>query len=226
MAAVLSFFIHYALLIFLLSALGVLFGIRRMVRARTEMRGAAYGLEREIAQRHTSQAVSTLVLVGFLALAEFVLVVFLAPNIPALSQLATPTMNPLFTPTSTFLLTFMESPGPGTPASTPTVVATGCIPGQIDITSPKAGDQIQGSITLKGTANIPNFGFYKYEFSPLGSDAWAAILANRKPVQDGDLGNWDTSAIATGDYQLRLVVTDNQGNEIPACIIPLRIKAP
>jgi hypothetical protein len=226
MAAVLSFFIRLAPLVFLLLALGALFGFRRLVQARTEMRGAAYGLEREIARRHTSQAVSTLVLVIFLAFAEFFLVVFLVPNIPALSLLTTATINPLFTPTSTFPLTFMDSSGSGTPASTPTLMATGCIPGQIDITSPKAGDQIQGSITLKGTANIPNFGFYKYEFAPLGSDAWAAILANRKPVQDGDLGNWDTSAITTGDYLLRLVVIDNQGNELPACIIPLRIKAP
>jgi hypothetical protein len=207
-------------------ALGLLFGIRRMVQARTEMRGAAYGLEREIAHRHTSQAVSALVIVGFLAFAEFTLVVFLVPNIPALSQLATLTMNPLLTPTSTFQLEFMETLGAGTPGSSPTAQETGCIPGQIDITSPKPGDEIQGSITLKGTANIPNFGFYKYEFSPIGSDAWATILANRKSVQDGDLGNWDTSADATGDYQLRLVVTDNQGNEMPACIVPVRIKAP
>jgi hypothetical protein len=224
MAAVLSFFIRWATLIFSLVTLGSLFGIRGLLKARKEMHGATYGLEREIAHRHTSQAVSALVLVGFLAFAEFVLVVFLVPNIPALSQLATPTMNPLLTPTSTFPPELVETLGAGTPASTPTAAATGCIPGQIDITSPKAGDQIQGVINLKGTATIPNFGFYKYEFAPLGSDNWAAILASRKPVQGGDLGTWDTSAIATGDYQVRLVVTDNQGNELPACIIPIRIK--
>jgi hypothetical protein len=225
MAAVLSFFVRLAPLIFLLLALGVLFGIQRLVKARAEMRGAAYGLEREIAHRHTRQAISTLVLAGFLAFAEFFLVVFLVPNIPALSLLVTQTMNPLLTPTSTFPLEFVQTLGAGTPAATPTAAPTGCIPGQIDIASPKAGEQIQGSIKLKGTATIPNFGFYKYEFSPLGSGTWAAILASRKPVLDGDLGNWDTSAIATGDYELRLVVTDNQGNEFPACVIPVRIKA-
>jgi hypothetical protein len=226
MAAVLSFFIRLAPLIFSLSALGALFGLRRMVQARTEMRAAAYGLEREIANRHTRMAISTLVLVGILAFSEFVLVVFLVPNIPALSQLATQTMNPLLTPTSTFPLEFVQTLGAGTPATTATAAATGCIPGQIDITSPKPGVQIQGAIALKGTATIPNFGFYKYEFAPIGTETWAAIQASRKPVQDGDLGTWDTSAITTGDYQLRLVVTDNQGNELPACVIPVRIKAP
>ena len=113
--------------------------------------------------------------------------------------------------------------GSAQPATTSTAQATGCIPGQIDITSPKPGDQISGSVDLQGTANVPDFGFYKYEFAPVGSDNWATIVARTTVVQDGDLGNWDTSEIATGDYQLRLVVTDNQGNALPACVIPLRI---
>ena len=203
MAAVLSFFIRLAPAIFLFLIPGALFGIQRMVKARREMQAAAYGLEREIAQHHTRQAVSALVLVGILAFAEFVLVVFLVPNIPALSRVATPTLNPLLTPSSTLSLELLETLGAVTPASTPTLQATGCIPGQIDITSPKAGDQIQGAVELIGTATIPNFGFYKYEFAPIGSDAWAAILASRKPVQDGDLGSWDT----IGDSDRRLPVT-------------------
>ena len=226
MAAALSFFIRFAPLIYLLLGLGLLFGIRRMVLAHAETREAIYGLEREIAHRHTSQAISVLALVGFLAVAEFVLVVFLAPNLPALSQLTTPTMNPLLTPTGTFPLEFVETLGATTPGSAPTVQATGCIPGQINITSPKSGDEIQGQVTLKGSASIPNFGFYKYEYSPIGSNNWAAIVAYSKAVQDGDLGSWDTSQIATGDYQLGLVVSDNQGFELPACVIPVRIKAP
>jgi hypothetical protein len=226
MVVILGFFIRLAPLVFLLLALGLMFGLRRMAQARREMRGAAYGLEREIAHRHIVQASSALVMVGLLAFAEFVLVVFLVPNIPAFSQLATPTMNPLTTPTSTFPLEFMETLGVATPGSTPTAQASGCIPGQIDITSPKSGSEINGPVTLKGTADIPNFGFYKYEFTPQGLDTWAAVLASRVVVRDGDLGRWDTSAIPTGDYYLRLVVTDNQGNELPACVVPIRIKAP
>jgi hypothetical protein len=226
MAAVLYFFFRLAPLIFLLLALGVLFGVQRIVKARQEMRTSVYGLEREVAHRHMNQAVSALLLAVLLIFAEFVLVVFLVPNIPAISQLATPTLNPLLTPSGTLPLEFMETLGVVTPVNTSAPQSTGCIPGQINITNPKPGDQIQGSITLQGSATIPNFGFYKYEFAPLGSDSWAAILASRKPVPEGDLGNWDTSAIATGDYQLRLVVTDNQGNELPACVVPVRIKAP
>ena len=227
MIGILSFFANLAPFIFALLALGLIFGLRQITRARSEERGAAFGLEREIAQNHMRQATATLGVVTFLALAEFALVVFIVPNIPGLTQLATPTMNPLTTPTGTFPLEFMETLGVVTPGGpTATAQATGCIPGQIDITTPKSGDTVNGSIKLVGTADVPNFGFYKYEFAPLGSDTWATILANNKVIQDGNLGNWDTSAITPGDYQLRLVVSDNQGNNLPACVVPVRIIAP
>jgi hypothetical protein len=227
MIGILSFFVNLAPFIFALLALGLIFGLRQITRARAEEHGAAFGLEREIAQNHMRQATATLGVVTFLALAEFALVVFLVPNIPGLTKLATPTMNPLITPTGTFPLEFMETLGVVTPGGpTATTQATGCIPGQIDITTPKSGDTLKGSIELVGTANVPNFGFYKYEFAPLGSDTWATILAFNQPKQDGNLGSWDTSAITPGDYQLRLVVSDNQGNNLTACVVPVRIIAP
>jgi hypothetical protein len=226
MAAVLGFFIKLAPAGYFLLALGLLIGIQQLTHSISERRNAAFGLEREIAQRHMTRAISTLVLVGSLALADFFLIVFLVPNIPALSQLATSTMNPLMTPTGTFPLAYVGTLNAGTPVSTSSPQATGCIPGQISISYPKVGDEIKGSITLKGTATIPNFGFYKYEFSPTGSNTWATIVANNKVVVDNNLGSWDTSLIPTGDYLLRLVVIDSQGAEMPACVIPLRIKAP
>ena len=225
MAVVLNFFVHLAAPFFILLGLGLLFGLRQLVRAIAVRRAAVFGLEREIAGQAMTGAVSTLVLVSVLAVAEFILVVFLVPNLPALARLATPTVNPLLTPTATFPLQFMETLGmvtPGGPSLTP--LATGCIPGQIDITSPLPGAELQGKVELQGSANIPDFGFYKYEFSPVGLDNWATIVANNKVIQDGDLGGWDTSAIVTGDYRLRLVVTDNKGNELPPCVIPIRIK--
>ena len=203
-----------------------MFAIRSLIRARYEMGESLYGLERELALRHTNQAVAALSLIIFLVLAELVLMVFLAPNIPAITLLVTPTMNPLVTPTNTISPDLLTTLGVTTPLSTPTARATGCIPGQIMITTPKPGDVIQGKVTLVGTANIPNFGFFKYEFSPLGSGVWSTIQANREVQQDAELGSWDTSEILPGDYNLRLVVIDNQGNALPGCIVPVQILAP
>jgi hypothetical protein len=222
MEAVLRFFIRFAPLIYLLLILGLLFGIRRLFQSRSEMRAAIYGLERELAQRRASQAITALALVGLFAVAEVVLVAFLAPNLPALSLLATPTMNMLAVPTTT-----LASPlGASTPDATAAGPASSCIPGQISITAPQIGDELRGDVVLEGTADVPNFGFYKYEFSPRGASVWSTIKASRDPVRDGELGHWDTSTITPGDYELRLVVTDNQGRPLPACVVPVRILQP
>jgi hypothetical protein len=226
MAAILHFFSSYAILIYLFLVIGLMFAIRSLVRARREMGGSLYGLERETSHRHTSQAVAVLSLIFFLGIAEMVLIIFLAPNMPAFSLLVSPTMNPLITPSYTIPPGLLATLRIFTPVSTQTAQTTGCIPGQILITSPKPGEIVKGQVKLVGTADIPNFGFYKYEFSPLGTDAWSTIQANREVKQDVELGSWDTSEVTPGDYNLRLVVIDNQGNALPPCIVPLRVAAP
>ncbi len=225
MAAILNFFTGYAILIYLILVVGLVFAVRRLIRARRELSESVYGLEREAAHRHTRQGVAALSLITFLAIAELALTVFLAPNLPASSVLGTPTMNPLVTPTSTLPPEFISTYGGLTPVSSPTAQMSGCIPGQIMITSPKPGDIIKGLVTLVGTANIPNFGFYKYEFSPFGTDVWYTIQADREVKEDIELGKWETSEISPGDYNLRLVVIDNQGSALPPCVVPVRIAA-
>ncbi len=226
MNTILNFFVRYAPLIYFLLAIGLALGIRRLLLARAETREAIYGLEREIAHHHISQAITTITLVGFMAVAEFVLIVFLVPSLPALAQLSTPTMNALPMQTGTISPEMMETLNALPPGTTPTAQISGCIAGVINIASPKAGDEVKGAFDLKGDADIPNFGFYKYEYAPLGSDTWSTIEASRTPQKDGNLGSWDTSTIVPGDYQIRLVVADNKGNELPACVISVRIKTP
>ncbi len=190
------------------------------------MGGSLYGLEKATAHQHTSQALTAISLVIFFAFAELILIVFLAPKLPAFSRLVTPTMNPLLTSTSTLSPELLATIGITTPLSSPTAQSTGCIPGQIMLTFPKPGGVVKGQVILTGTANIPNFGFYKYEFAPIGTDIWSTIQADRKIKLEEQLGSWDTSEVTPGDYYLRLMVTDNQGNELPPCIVPLRIAAP
>ncbi len=223
MAAVLRFFIRFAPLIYLLLSMGLLLGIRRLIQARGELREAVYGLERELAHRRSSRAVTSLALVGILAAGELVLVAFLAPSLPALSLLATPTVNLLAVPTTTLASPLLSE---GTPGATATLEASHCIPGQIWISYPRAGDELRGEVVVEGIADVPNFGFYKYEFSPLGASLWSTIQAKRDPQPGGELGRWNTSGIAAGDYELRLVVTDNRGEPLPACVIPVRILQP
>lgn len=226
MESILTFFSKFAPLIFLFLFIGLLIGIHHLTQAKSEYRVANFGLEREIARQHSTKALVLLFLVGFFGIFELFLVLFLAPNLSASSSISTATLNPLGALSNT--LSPEQSALLGTPSeSNPIVsVATGCIPGQIMITSPLPGSEVKGKISLEGTANIPNFGFYKYEFSIQGSDVWSTVQAGNKVVNDGWLGDWDTSNIIPGDYLLRLVVTNNDGSAFPPCLIPIRISAP
>jgi hypothetical protein len=226
MATILHFFTSYSILIYLLLLIGFLFAIRSLARARREKRESLYGLEHEIAHRHTRQAVAGLSLLFLLMTGELVLTVFLAPNIPALSVLVTPTIDVLITPTITIPADLFTTIGANTPVITPTAQTTGCIPGQIMVTAPKPGDIVKGQVILIGTAYIPNFGHYQYEFAPLGKDVWATIQANPDVKQDAELGRWYTNEVIPGDYNLRLVVFDNQGNALPPCVVPVRVASP
>lgn len=226
MVEVILFFVDYVILIYLLLLVALLFAIRRLIISRREQREAVFGLEINLARHRQNQGIAVMIMIGLLALAELILVVFLAPTLPAILTIPTPTGNPAVLPANTIPSILLAGLGTGTPIATNTPGPSTCIPDQIMITSLKSGDQIRGNIKLFGTVNIPNFGFYKYEYSPVGVEDWITIQAGRDLKEDADLGDWDTSELIPGDYFLRLVVTDNEGRALPACIIQVRVLQP
>jgi hypothetical protein len=226
MVGTIQFFTDYVVLIYLILFIALIFTLRRFHQTRRELGGAVFGLEVDIARRNQARASAILVGIGILALAEFVLVVFLVPSLPGLTTLYTPT-NDLAAPVSaTVPAEILATRNALTPSVDVPGGLIGCIPGQIMITSPEPGEQIRGSIMLMGTADIPNFGFYKYEYSPSGAEDWITIQAGRESRSEESLGEWDTSEIPPGDYLLRLVVRDNEGQALPACIVSVRILIP
>lgn len=221
MAAFYKFLDSYEVLIYIVLAIGGLFAFRWLWRSWREWQVSVFSLEREFSARRLarSTAVSILILVFFCV--EFFMASFVIPGLPADFFLVTPTLDLISTPTGTLSPAMMTQFAGA--QSVPVANAAGCIPGQIIITFPAAGDEIKGAIELTGTVNIPNFGFYKYEVAPLGSDTWATIAAGRAAVIEGSLGRWDTTALTPGDYQLRLVVVDNQGTTLSPCIVPVQV---
>ena len=213
----------YDQLIYIALAIGAMFAFRRMWRAWREWRNSVYGLEREFALRRLGQATAAAFLVLALLLMEFFIAVFIAPSLPASDVLATPTLDLLLTPVGTL------SPVEATQAALSPVTQevpsgmSGCIPDQIMITSPEPGDIVSGIVNIAGTANVPNFGFYKYEVARLGSQEWATISADRQTKQNEQLGDWNTSSLTNGDYFLRLVITDNVGLALEPCVIAVRV---
>jgi hypothetical protein len=214
----------YESLIYIALAIGAMFAFRRMWRAWQEWRNSVYGLEREFALRRLAQATAAAFLVLALIFVEFFIATFIAPSLPASDILATPTLDLLLTPAGTL------SPAEATQAALSPVVTqevpsgmSGCIPDQLMITSPEPGDVVSGIVKIAGTANVLNFGFYKYEVAPMGTQKWATIAANPEPVQNNELGNWNTSSLTNGDYFLRLVITDNVGKALEPCVIAVRV---
>jgi hypothetical protein len=226
MAAIYQFLGTYEMLIYIVLAIGALFAFRWLLKTWSEWRDAVYTLEREFALHRMSQAAAFVILILLLFFGELTTVSFVIPSLPASFFISTPTINVLATPTGT-ISAELATQIALTPLPIPTLGNTsGCVSNKLMITSPKPGSEISGSVDLTGTVDIPDFGFYKYEVAPLNADTWATIAANRTPIDNGSLGQWDTTTLAPGDYQLRLVVVNTQGQSLPPCIIPLRITAP
>ncbi|HEX9617642.1 MAG TPA: hypothetical protein VGA03_09500 [Anaerolineales bacterium] len=232
MEEALRFFRAYEIWIYGLLALGGLLYIRKFFLAWGDLRGAAFGLERESAQSRVNQSASMLVLLLAIAITEFVLVSYVAPTVPGATPLFTPTLDLLATATTTLPNAtegtetppgeeaLLSSPSPPEQAS-----EEGCVPGQVNLTEPEDGTEVEGVVTLVGTADIENFGFYKYEVARPGETVWLTLQAGRDPIQESELGQWDTSTLAPGEYMLRLVVTDNAGQSLQPCVIQVRVSA-
>jgi len=213
----------YEPLIYISLAILGLFVFRRMWVMWREWRNSVYTLEREFALGRLGRATTFGFLVLALFFAEFYVATFIVPALPASDLLITPTLDLLASPQAT--LPAADSTQAAIQLATQPVQngMTGCVADKIMITSPKSGDEVKAVIDLMGTANIPNFGFYKYEIAPVGTQNWATISADREPKTDESLGKWNTLSLSNGDYFLRLVITDNVGNALEPCVIAVRV---
>ncbi len=142
MAEALHFFKIYEVWIYLLLGVGAIIYLRKFSLAWQELRGAIFGLERDSAQNKLIQATGILVLLVMMAVAEFVLVSFLAPMVPGASPLPTPTIDLLATPTITLEAGEIAPESPETlstelPLPTIALDELSCIPGEIMITAPE-----------------------------------------------------------------------------------------
>jgi hypothetical protein len=228
MEEALSFFRAFEAWIYLLLGLGGLIYVRKFIMAWQELRGAGFGLERVNAQARLNQSASVLVLLLTMTVSEFVLVSFVTPTMPGANPLLTPTLDLLATPT----ITLPPAVNPGeaeipqvTPVLTTTVqvVGSGCLPGQIVLDAPKDGQEVSGVVEVVGTAEISNFGFYKLEMKTPDQNTWATLQAGNQIRKSAKLGDWDTRRLPPGEYELSLIVVDNQAKASQPCIVHVMV---
>jgi hypothetical protein len=92
--------------------------------------------------------------------------------------------------------------------------------------APLPGAALQGSITISGFTDIPDFLSAEIAFSYTGSrpESWFLIQQNHAPTQNGALAIWDTTTIADGNYSLRLQVFLKDGKIIETTVSGLRVR--
>ncbi len=228
MEQALQFFRDYEIWIYVVLGVVALWHVRKFALAWDELRGAFFGLEREAAQTRVNSAATMVVILILMVVAEFTLVTFVIPTVPGANPLPTMTLNLLATPTTTLPASTQK------PNETPGVTATpgemaageGCMAGQVNLTSPLNGDRINGSVSVKGTAQATNFGFYALQIARPGDTVWMPIQVGQQAVKNDTLGTWETSTLTPGEYMLRLVVTDNVGTELTPCAVRVTVEAP
>jgi len=222
--------------------LGILFYIGKAIAAHREKSRAIFTLEREAAASSRLRSIIMIFVVSALAGVVYLTATYLEPNlnIPAENE-ATPTV--LLQPTPT--------PTPGTPTATPTprptmtprptqtpeitptpptptpqpVVLPDCPNPQARLTYPSVNAVLKGLVKVTGSANIDNFDYYKFEWKgEYAPEEWHFIERYKTPVADGLLGDWDTSALAEGNYRFRLVVVKKDGNYEKPCEVDVTIE--
>ena len=241
---------NYAGLIYIALIVGAVFYVREMIAARQDLHQSLYSLEREAANSRLWRSVLMLGLLGLIAAATFVLSTVVAPQVATDEGRVTPTAAftlPTNTPTPTFQPTPTRTPRPptpvpGTPAPTiagapteaptpaPLPLPAACPDPNVQIVAPVAGQVFSGEIQVRGTADAPNFAFYKLTLSgpATGNVTQTAGDVARAPVRDGVLGAIDPASLLSqpGIYVVGLVVVDNTGNELPHCDVSIVIQPP
>lgn len=138
-----------------------------------------------------------------------------------------PTMTPEPTPTEVVATPIPTQPPPPTappPPPTPdrpAVPAANCGTPGVQITSPGNGQVVSGSVTIRGTASIDRFQFYKVEYGAGTNPGSFASIGDTvpQPVTNGNLATWQTASFPAGVWALRLTVVDETGNFPPPCQI-------
>jgi hypothetical protein len=235
MTTLLEFIARIAPFIYGLAAIGAFFALRRALQGRNALRIAVFGLEREAAREKLRGGFSTLLILGLVAGAVYIIANIVVPNMSGLPEEPTITpvvfVTPGVTPTEALLLypTITQTIGvpqaaEGVPTNDPTI--NGCDIQGARITSPTAGETVFGQVVVEGEANVLKQVQYKFELrGGATGDAWIVVgtYPNETGVPSGYLGTWDSTSLTPGNYTLRMIILREDNTFPTPCEVPLVI---
>ena len=81
-------------------------------------------------------------------------------------------------------------------------------PPRIEVSSPSAGEALQGVVQILGSTDMPDFlsSEVSFGYATDPTSTWFLIEQSSVPVEEGEIASWDTSTITDGEYRLRLQV--------------------
>jgi hypothetical protein len=186
-----------------------LFYLGRVIQARVRLSATPFGLEREAAYQMQNRALAMILILAALGGAVYVGAHYILPNLDSLTTGPPPTLAPP-TPTSIGGAVIVDS--------------SGCDNANVTLINPTPNERIAGSFEARGTANIPDFAFYKLELSGANTNGeWATVEVGNEVVISDTLGTFDSSLYLPGEYAFRLMVVDAAGNSSPPCVVAVTL---
>jgi hypothetical protein len=116
---------------------------------------------------------------------------------------------------------------PGQGSSRTVVSALGCADSNVAIiTNLYAGQRLSSAVTLRGTAAVEDFLFYKVEVRPDFADVYNFYFSSDVAVERGELGTLDPQVFGTGLHWVRLVVVKADASVPPeaVCVVPVQFE--
>jgi hypothetical protein len=224
----------------------LLFYLRRAILARREGARSIFKLEQEQARARYGRSVAVAAIVLLIMVAVFALSNPLFPEVAETPEpMATLTTGPLVEPTLTHTplpatitptatATRVRPTQPVRPTDTPAVTVTetpvvrppSCPNPNVRLVSPGVNQVVRGNFSIRGTANIPGFDYYKVEVgSGSNPQGWTVVgQLHHNPVVGGVLATFNSGAYAPGTYTLRLVVVDETGNYPDPCRVTISVQ--
>jgi hypothetical protein len=162
---------------------------------------------------------------SLLVLAVLVVMLALAPGLSHRSDLLaqdsplTPSVTTTITTTTTPTITPTFGPSP-----TITVLPTKEKRVVNEITHPRPGDAVAGTVAIIGTALTQQFNRYDVHVSPAGMENWHWLTTNLQVIYDDILYQWDTRPFADGLYDIRVRAIDDSGNYTESFVRGLEVR--
>ncbi len=234
-------------------AVGVFLALRRLIRARYELRATRFELQRDFARYSRANSLTTLILLVEAGLFVFAVQQFVAPTMRTVLDLSpsvediivdldfsTPTAAPLaqinIDENSIELGSFDNNEIRITPTPTATPVGTieaaptavGCDTGGAMLQIPANGQVIQNIVPVVGVAFTDNFANYRLEIAgDVTGGTFATMERHPQEVRTlGTLSQFNPALYEEGTYQFRLAVFDITETLRESCTVTIYIRPP